>query len=140
MVTTRRKERPHPKRGKVFFENPLTLAQMFTQPNRLSYEEAKWYDSKRGLKAIEHFDYDIKNRLVEWGYSGESIYLRTERYWYDYTLRDVDGAKIIECIRYCNRTWRRWDTWMNLHSNTVGKAWLMIEPQKSKWVPLFREG
>ncbi len=141
MTVTKRKERPHPKRGKVFFDSPLTLAKLFTQPNRLNYEETKWYDSKRGFKAIEKFEYDISRHLVEWGYSGKSIYYRTERYWYDYSIRKVDkDTEVIECTRYCNRTWRRWDTWMNLHSTTCGKDWLMKEPQKSKWIELFRKG
>lgn len=135
----KRRERPHPKRGKVFFENPDTLAKMFTRPNVLNYEQAKWFD-ERGLKAIEAFESDIRSNLVEWGSAGNSIYYRTERYWYDFSLRDTNDTKIIECIRYCNHRWSRWDTWMNLHSCSVGKKWLMKEPQKSKWVPLFREG
>ena len=142
MVATRRKERPHPKRGtaKVFFDNPLKLARLFTNPNRLNYQETKWYDGKRGLKAIEHFMEDIHNRLECWSYAGKTVYMATSRFWYDFTLTEVDGVKIIECTRYCNNTWRRWDTWMNVHSCTVGKEWLMQEPQKSKWIPLFREG
>ena len=124
---------------KVFFDHPYTLAHLFTRENRLNYEQTKWYDSG-GYKAIEHFEHDIRRNLVEWGYAGDSIYYRTERFWYDYTLTNVDGTPIIECTRYCNHTWRRWDTWMNLHSTGVGKEWLMQEPQKSKWIPLFREG
>jgi hypothetical protein len=119
MATTRR-ERKHPKRGKVFFNEPLTLARLFTQPNRLNYAQQKWFDN-RGLKAIEAFESDIKRNLIEWGYSGDSLYYRTERFWYDYTVTNVDGTRIIECTRYCNNRWTRWDTWMNLHSTSVGK-------------------
>ena len=137
MSIKKRKERPHPKRGKVFFDHPHTLAKLFTQPNRLNYMQGKFFDS-RGLKAIEAFDADIIENLQEWGYCGDSIYLRTEQYWYDYSLK-IDGkAKIIECTRYCNNTWERVDTWMNLHSCSIGKEWLMKDPQKSKWIPLFR--
>ena len=138
MVTTRR-ERKHHSRGKVFFDHPYTLAKLFTSPNRLNYMQGKFFDD-RGLKAIEAFESDIKYDLMEWGYSGNSLYYRTKQFWYDYTLTNVDGTPIIECTRYCNNTWERVDTWMNLHSTSIGKEWLMQEPQKSKWIPLFREG
>lgn len=140
MAVTRR-QRPHPKRGKVFFDTPFNLAQLFTRPNRLRYQRAKWFDS-RGLKAIEAFQSDIRNSLIEWGCSGDSIFYRTEHFWYDFTVTPVEHTRELEiliCTRYNNRTWERVDTWMNLHSCIVGKKWLMQEPQKSKWVKLFRE-
>lgn len=134
MAITRR-ERPHPKRGKVFFDTHYTLANLFTRPNRLNYMQGKYFDN-RGLKAIEAFEADIKEDLQEWGYAGDTLYYRTQRYWYTFTL---EGKGPIEITRFCNNSWQRVDTWMNVHSCTVGKEWLMKEPQKSKWIPLFRE-
>ena len=132
-------KRKHPKRGKVFFDTPDTLAKMFTRPNRLNYEQSKWFDG-RGLKAIEAFESDIRRNLVEWGIGGNSIYYRTEMFWYDFALTTTNDVKLITCTRYCNRSWQRVDTWMNLHSCSIGKKWLTQEPQKSKWIELFREG
>jgi len=121
----------------VFFDHPLTLAKLFTAPNRLNYMQGKFFDD-RGLKAIEAFESDIRRNLIEWGAIDTTIYYRTERWWYDYHLATTQGCQIIECTRFCNNSFRRWDTWMNVGSCSVGKDWLKQEPQRSKWIELFR--
>ena len=125
---------------KVFFENAQTLAKLFTPENCLSYEQNKWFGDEFGCKAIESFDNDIYQNLVEWAAEGKSIYYRTKKYLYVYTRKQVSasGGEVIECTRFDRDSWRRWDTWMNIHSCGVGKEFL--KNHKDKKVALFHQG
>ena len=81
-----------------------------------------------GMKPIEAFENDIWFNLLKWCPNGNSIFYETYDYWYQYFW---DG-KIIRCARHRKLTDERIETWMNLHSCSVGKDWLKKPMQKKK--------
>ena len=121
---------------RYFFKDADTLAHLFTSPAYWDQEkQGKYMDS--GMKPIEEFENDICMNLVEWGCDKDSIYYRTKKYWYQYTLDYIGTAPIIKCARFDIGAWTRLDTWMNKHSTGVGKEWLLKTEQKIKYVPLY---
>ena len=108
-----------------FFTNSLQLIQMFSAPSNLSYETQKYFDDPDypGLKAIECFESDIEYHLTQWMTHDNVIFYKTVKYWYIYELDK--NTNVINCTRFCNSSYKRWDTWMNVSSTGCGKSFLI---------------
>jgi hypothetical protein len=127
---------------KFFFNDGRVLAQLFTQDRFLSYEESKWFgdDDYPGCKAMEAFQADITTNLVEWGFDDDKVvFYRTKKYWYMFAVEAIDskGPEVVMMHRFENGTTRKWSTWANLHSCSVGREFLMNPKQKAKKIPLY---
>jgi hypothetical protein len=119
----------------AFFTNAAQLASLFTAPAPHNPERQGKY-LPGGLKPIEAFCNDILTDLKEWSFDGSSIFYKTSQHWYEFRFNREQ--KIIEMTRYDNTSWRRMDDWANPGSlRDMGKDWLLKEPQKSKFVPMF---
>lgn len=115
---------------KFFFDSPGQLAQMFTQPNHHNPEtQGKYLPS--GLKPIEEFESDISYNLVAWSLSGNTILYMTENFWYE--VWKEEG--VIKLSRHGRGQFTRMDTWMNLHSCSIGKKFL--KDKKDLFIPAF---
>ena len=122
------------KMEKVFFDT-YRLISMFTKPNRLSYEQAKFFED--GFKAIEIFHNDIVKNLVCWSYDNTAIFYETKEYWYCFSIVEPKkGSFVIEMTRFKDGTTLRWDTWENLNSCTLGADWL-LKNHKNKYVKQY---
>lgn len=121
----------------AFFTDSIELIQLFSGTNILSYEESKFFEG--GMKAIEAFAADIQQNLVQWSTDKKVLLYKTNEYWYLAEPKDYMGSPVIIITRYSRTTYRRWTTWVNLSSvqDCIGKAWLLQEPQKSKFVRVF---
>jgi hypothetical protein len=117
----------------VMIPDAFHLARFFTEERHLSFMEGKFFQD--GMKTIEVFMNDIHTNLNAWSVDKVGIVYRTTEYMYSFILDKKNN--IIRITRFTNGSWTRIDVWMNVHSCSVGKDWLMQEPQKSKRIPMF---
>ena len=86
----------------AFFKSGQHLAQLFTLPQNLHYQQAKFFD-ERGYKAIEAFQNDIRENLREWSFDGkDALYYLTKDYWYLIALEKVSNTPILNITRFSN--------------------------------------
>jgi hypothetical protein len=128
--------------GTKQFINSFNLIQLFTEPNQQGkYLEANAWTKWDGehfpgcMKPVEFFENDILQNLVEWTVTdGTTIWYRTERYWYLFERKDHQGCSLVFMTRFDRSSYKRWDSWINAYSTSVGKEWLMKAPQFAKFV------
>jgi hypothetical protein len=120
----------------AFFNSGQELAKIFTPENQLGYEQQKYFGD--GLKAMEAFQADIHQNLVEWAVGGkDTVFYKTKDFFYVFE-KTVDDVPVIKMGRFSRSGLHRWDTWMNVHSCSVGKKFLTKHVDKR--VELFNEG
>ena len=94
---------------------------MFSGPSYVKYEQHKFFD-EMGFKDIEAFQNDILENIESFSYDSTMIAHKTKDFWY--VSEKDEKLNIIKMTRFCNRSLRRWDTWMNINSYCVGKEFL----------------
>jgi len=120
-------------KAEQFFQSTKEKAQLDSAPNFLSGADDKFFCSvigshAYGFKAIEIFQNEIQANLEAFAYSSNTILYRTQKFWYKFTLNLE--LNIIEITCFEKDSDRRWDSWMNKHSCTVGGEFLKAHVDK----------
>lgn len=132
---------------KAMFVEPDSLAQLFTAPDELSFEEHECYRSNipgdelmgMGLSFTEYCENDIHRNMIAWSHDGgDAIFYLTNRFLYVFELDKVAQSPIVLIAQFERRGWIRKDSWLNLHSVGVGKEFLRWH--KDKKIPMFLGG
>ena len=116
-----------------FFTSYEERARLQSQPNFLSEGDDRFFcsvidDNTYGFKAIEIFQNEITANLVAYAISNNTILYRTQKYWYKFTLNTEHNVIEMACFEIGSG--RRWDSWMNKHSCSVGGDFLKNHADK----------